>query len=133
MQGGRVLKEGLALEQRAKQGTTVTVRDLFFNTPVRRKQLIGAGYALLALPCHRVLLTTFFGRPEIGHAVMRLIVHCRIKKEVDDCREHILRLALPRSTTVGFTVVDSMRQYVLLSLKRVSSNVISSKHAWHQL
>ncbi|EIE26083.1 hypothetical protein COCSUDRAFT_40245 [Coccomyxa subellipsoidea C-169] len=83
LQGGRVLKEGLALEQRIKQGTRVTVRDLFFNKPVRRKHLIGAG----------------------------------IKKEVDDCREHILRLALPRSN-VGFTFVDSMRHDVLLCLKR---------------
>ncbi len=38
---------------------------------------------------------------------------------MDDCREHILRLALPRSN-VGFTFLDSMRHDVLLSLKRVS-------------
>ncbi len=58
LQGGRVLKEGLALEQRIKQGTRVTIRDLFFNKPVRRKHLIGAGYALLHYLYTQAVLTT---------------------------------------------------------------------------
>ena len=40
MKGSKVLKQGLAVEQRQRQGTIVTVRDFMFNKPVRRKQLI---------------------------------------------------------------------------------------------
>ena len=40
---GRAVKFGLALEQRCRQGTTVDVRDLFFNLPIRRKALLSTG------------------------------------------------------------------------------------------
>jgi hypothetical protein len=48
--GGRVIKQGLALEQRLQQGTTVTVRDLFFNKPVRRKQLLNGRWDCASTP-----------------------------------------------------------------------------------
>lgn len=42
LQGGDVLKQGLAMEQRLRQGTIVSVRDFLYNRPVRRKQLLQA-------------------------------------------------------------------------------------------
>ena len=42
LQGGKVAKQGLAMEQRNRQGTTVAVMDFLFNRPVRRKQLLQA-------------------------------------------------------------------------------------------
>lgn len=43
MRGGSVLKQGLALQQRERQGTSVTVRDFLFNRPVNRRALLEAG------------------------------------------------------------------------------------------
>lgn len=39
-QGGLLVHQGLALEQRSRQGTAVIVRGVFFNQPVRRKALL---------------------------------------------------------------------------------------------
>jgi hypothetical protein len=43
LRGGEVAKQGLARQQRARQGTVVALRDFLFNRPVRRKQLLAAG------------------------------------------------------------------------------------------
>lgn len=43
LSGGRVLKQGLALQQRQRQGTTVCVRDFLFNRPVTRRALLELG------------------------------------------------------------------------------------------
>lgn len=43
LSAGAVLKCGLAPEQRAAPGTTVQVRDLLWNQPVRRKAIVTAG------------------------------------------------------------------------------------------
>lgn len=43
LSAGATLSSGLALEQRPRPGTTVHVRDLLFNQPVRRKALTASG------------------------------------------------------------------------------------------
>lgn len=43
LRGATLLKTGLALEQRSRPGTVVSVSDLFFNQPVKLKALMGAG------------------------------------------------------------------------------------------
>ena len=43
LRGGQLLRRGLALEQRNRQGTMVSVKDVFFNQPVRLKALLSAG------------------------------------------------------------------------------------------
>ena len=43
LSAGATFSSGLALEQRPRPGTTVHVRDLLFNQPVRRKALAAAG------------------------------------------------------------------------------------------
>ena len=43
LSGGRVLRQGLALQQRARQGTSVCVRDFLFNRPVSRRTQLDLG------------------------------------------------------------------------------------------
>lgn len=43
LRAGQVLQLKLAVEQRSRPGTVVAVRDLFFNRPVTRKAVQGAG------------------------------------------------------------------------------------------
>ena len=43
LSGGRVLKQGLALQQRACQGTSVCVRDFLFNRPISRRAQLELG------------------------------------------------------------------------------------------
>jgi DNA mismatch repair protein MLH3 len=43
LRGGDVLKQGLALQQRERQGTSVVVRDFLFNRPINRRALLEAG------------------------------------------------------------------------------------------
>ena len=40
VKAGRVLSQGLALQHRARRGTTVVVRDFLHNQPVRRRQML---------------------------------------------------------------------------------------------
>ena len=49
--GGLAAQLGLALEQRSRQGSVVSVRDMFFNQPVRRKALLAAGWVLRRAGC----------------------------------------------------------------------------------
>jgi len=43
LRGGAVLRQGLALQQRERQGTSVAVRDFLFNRPINRRALLEAG------------------------------------------------------------------------------------------
>lgn len=43
LKGGKVIKQGLALEQSHKTGTIVCVKDFLFNQPVRRRHFMQAG------------------------------------------------------------------------------------------
>lgn len=47
---------GLALEQRSRQGSVVSVHDMFSNQPVRRKALLAAGWVLRLGPAASRLL-----------------------------------------------------------------------------
>ncbi|KAL3149030.1 hypothetical protein ABBQ32_001878 [Trebouxia sp. C0010 RCD-2024] len=40
LKGGKVLKQGLAQEQRQKTGTIVCLKDFMFNQPVKRRQYL---------------------------------------------------------------------------------------------
>lgn len=61
LQGGQVLRQGLAVDQRFRQGTIVTCRDLFFNRPVRQKQLLSAGCGVEAIDtCSQCMLSIYF-------------------------------------------------------------------------
>lgn len=46
LRGGNMQQHGLALEQRKRHGTTVTVRGLFAAWPVRWKALVSTGWVL---------------------------------------------------------------------------------------
>jgi DNA mismatch repair ATPase MutL len=43
LRAGQVLQCKLAAEQRTRPGTVIAVRDLFFNRPVARNAILGAG------------------------------------------------------------------------------------------
>lgn len=43
LKGGKVIKQGLANEQRQKTGTTVCLKDFMFNQPVKRRQYLQSG------------------------------------------------------------------------------------------
>ena len=43
LKGGKVVKQGLANEQRQKTGTSVCLKDFMFNQPVKRRQYLQAG------------------------------------------------------------------------------------------
>ncbi len=49
LKGGRLLKHGLALEQRQKAGTVVLVKDLLFNQPVRRRHYVQSRWEATSL------------------------------------------------------------------------------------
>lgn len=43
LKGCKVIKQGLANEQRQKTGTTVCLKDFMFNQPVKRRQYLQSG------------------------------------------------------------------------------------------
>lgn len=43
LKGGKVVKQGLANEQRQKTGTTVCLKEFMFNQPVKRRQYLQSG------------------------------------------------------------------------------------------
>lgn len=43
LKGGKLVKQGLAREQRQKPGTAVCIKDFMFNQPVRRRQYLQSG------------------------------------------------------------------------------------------
>ena len=43
LKGGRVIQQGLALEQRQRTGTVVSIRDFLYNQPVRRRHYTQSG------------------------------------------------------------------------------------------
>ena len=43
LKGGKVIKQGLANEQRQKTGTTVCLKAFMFNQPVKRRQYLQSG------------------------------------------------------------------------------------------
>jgi len=43
LKGGKVIKQGLASEQRQKSGTVVCVKDFLFNQPVKRRHFTQTG------------------------------------------------------------------------------------------
>ena len=43
LKGGKVVKQGLANEQRQKIGTIVCLKDFMFNQPVKRRQYLQSG------------------------------------------------------------------------------------------
>ena len=43
LKAGKVVKQGLANEQRQKTGTTVCLKDFMFNQPVKRRQYLQSG------------------------------------------------------------------------------------------
>ena len=47
LRGGQVVKQGLAAKQRHRTGTVVWLQDFMYNQPVRRRQLLQSGYALV--------------------------------------------------------------------------------------
>eukprot|EP00887_Chlorella_sp_A99_P007462 scaffold2.g7462.t1 len=65
LRGGALLKAGLALEQRVRQGTVVTASDLFFNQPVKRKALLGAGLRKEVDRCREAVERLALIRPHV--------------------------------------------------------------------
>lgn len=45
LRGGKLVKQGLATDQKQKTGTTVWMQNFLFNQPVRRRLLEPSGYA----------------------------------------------------------------------------------------
>ena len=51
VRGGKLVKHGLAAEQRQQTGTVMWMQDFLYNQPVRRRQLEQSGYVAAVL-CH---------------------------------------------------------------------------------
>ena len=151
--GGVAAQLGLALEQRSRQGSVLSVRNMFFNQPVRRKALLAAGWVLLRVVGN---LPYWGARAAICRPISALGLHpparalpaclpclalpclpaclpCRLPKEADRCREALVRLALLRPH-VTLTLYDRGRKAFLLRLLKVGSksSFQRCKDRWRQ-
>ncbi|KAK9830613.1 hypothetical protein WJX81_005386 [Elliptochloris bilobata] len=63
LSSGSVLKQGLALQQRQRQGTSVCVRDFLFNRPVSRRVLLELGARKELDACRECVLQLALAHP----------------------------------------------------------------------
>ncbi|KAI3426507.1 hypothetical protein D9Q98_008872 [Chlorella vulgaris] len=142
-QGGLVVHQGLALEQRSRQGTAVTVRGVFFNQPVRRKALLSDGLVREVERCKQACLQLVLLRPEVTLTcfdrsqkafLMRLIKgrsqHLDVALFLGQEQEHIAAMqSVPGTVPVisGYAAMpphgqpNASRQLVLLNGRSVSA------------
>ncbi|HYD39194.1 MAG TPA: DNA mismatch repair endonuclease MutL [Anaeromyxobacter sp.] len=118
LEGGAVVEEGPAARTR---GTTVEVRDLFFNTPARRKFMRAA--ATEAGHLTEAVVRTALGRPDIGFTVRsggRTVLAARPGEGLAERAAH----ALGREAARHLVPVDGRRGDV-----RVHGLVCSPDHS----
>ncbi|KAL4853064.1 Proteasome subunit alpha type-2 [Chlorella vulgaris] len=142
-QGGLVVHQGLALEQRSRQGTAVTVRGVFFNQPVRRKALLSDGLVREVERCKQACLQLVLLRPEVTLTcfdrsqkafLLRLIKgrsqHLDVALFLGQEQEHIAAMrSVPGTAPVisGYAAMpphgqpNASRQLVLLNGRSVSA------------
>jgi DNA mismatch repair protein MutL len=118
VEGGAVVEEGAVGRPR---GTTVEVRDLFFNTPARRKFMRAAGTEAGHLT--EAVIRVALGRPDVGFTLRsggRTVLAARAGEGPAERAAH----ALGREAARHLVPVDSRRGDV-----RVDGHVCSPDHS----
>jgi hypothetical protein len=109
---GHLAHQGLAKEQRCRQGTVIHLRGLFYNQPVRRKAVLSVGYVY---SYRRTSGLHWQGREGFCRFS---VAKCRLQAQTEQCRQAVLRLALLQPA-VAFTCYDRSCKHFLLRLPKV--------------
>lgn len=110
-EGGRLLSEGRIARP---QGTTISVRNLFFNTPAREKFIKSAGAETNA--CVQVFLRIALANPAVHFA---LTVDGKIKARFPECEKEKERIA----QAFAFLLREPIQSEDLVEFSRVKEDI----------